>query len=101
MNNQASLAVINALYNCGQGRIEYTCGVLDALGHDDLSAEIKFANHDYRISRPAPSQCASIEEAICAPSSSAAYFAANARLNAAFERVEAISEAYREGRARA
>lgn len=88
-------AAINALYNCGEGRIDYTRGVLDALGYEDLSFEIATAAAEVSANAPAPVAGASIADALSAPPASDAYHAAIARLHRAFEQVEQIKEARR------
>lgn len=85
-----SRAAISALYNCGEGRIEYTRGVLDALGYQDLAFEIEVAAMEVKNSEPAPVTGDSIEAYLAAPPASDAYHAAVARLHRAFEQVEAI-----------
>lgn len=85
-----SRATISALYRCGEGRIEYTRGVLDALGYQDLAFEIGVAAREVEDSKPAPLTDDGIEAALAALPASDAYHAAVARLHRAFKQVEAI-----------
>ncbi|ASD11631.1 hypothetical protein [Pseudomonas aeruginosa] len=85
-----SRAAISALYRCGEGRIEYTRGVLDALGYQYLAFEIGVAAREVKNSEPAPFTDDDIEAALAAPPASDAYHAAVARLHRAFEQVDAI-----------
>lgn len=89
MNN----AAIFALYNCGPGNLQYTYGVLDALGYSDLATEIKAAAMDMAQHSLAKVEGDSFMDFLNAAPPSDEYFAANARLNAAFEKVDAIKEA--------
>lgn len=89
-------AAIGALYNCGQGRIDYTRGVLDALGYDDLSFEIATAAAEVEASKPEPAETSSFADALGAPPASDAYHAAIARLRRAFGQVEQINEQLRD-----
>lgn len=43
-----TVASATALTRCGEGVIDYTRGVLDALGYEDLSARVGFAHGAYR-----------------------------------------------------
>lgn len=42
-------AIADALYNCGPGVVDYTRGVLDTLGYDDLSGRLASANSSYQV----------------------------------------------------
>lgn len=48
MELKMTVAAAQALQNCGEGVIEYTCGVLEALGQDTLSFRLRGASNRWK-----------------------------------------------------